>query len=211
MLVLRKNTLLALVLALVALVAVIACSSVGNNPDQSDTLIEVLSVAPVSSDPTNTAVSDSTTIMLKALPRNPDATTYFNDVTFSSYEVIYSALLAPIGGVVSTGYGPAGGTATLTLEVVPGSVKAAGFAGSTIEAFITVHGRDLSDHDLSFKASTTITFTTAPDTDADGIPDASDNCPLVFNPSQFDTFPAGGNGVGDCCDPTTPGYPVCSP
>lgn len=208
MLVLRKNTLLASVLALVALVAVIACSNVSNNPDNSDTIIEVLSVSPVSSDPNNTAVSDSTSIMVKALPRNPDATTFFNDVTFTNFEVTYSALLAPTSGLVTTGFVPAGGTATLTLVVVPGAVKMGGFAGNTIGARITVHGKDVSDHDLSFTATTTITFTTAPDTDSDGVPDASDNCPLVFNPSQFDNDL---DGIGDCCDSDTVTPPGCSP
>ena len=39
-----------------------------------------------------------------------------------------------------------------------------------------------------------------PDTDQDGIPDATDNCPLVYNPDQADSYPAGGNGKGDVCD-----------
>ena len=207
MLALKRNSLLASVLALFALAAVIACSSVGNNPDGSDTVIEVLEVTPVSSDPTNTAVDDSTTITLQALPRNPGATTFFNDVTFSDYEVTYSALLAPAGGTV-TGFVPAGGTATLTLVVVPGALKMGGFAGNTIGARITVHGKDVSDHDLSFTTTTTINFTTAPDTDSDGIPDASDNCPLVFNPSQFDNDL---DGIGDCCDSDTVTPPGCSP
>jgi hypothetical protein len=211
MLALKKNTLLAAVLALVALAAVIACGEVGNNPDNSDTVIEVLSTTPVSSDPTNTAVSDTTTIMLKAQPRNENATTFFNDVTFTDFEVSYSALLPAGGGTITTGFIPSGSTASLTVEVVPGAAKAGGFAGSTIVARVTVHGKDMSNHNLSFTATTTIAFTTAPDADADGVPDTTDNCPLVFNPSQLDTFPVGGNGVGDCCDPTTPGYPACSP
>jgi hypothetical protein len=36
------------------------------------------------------------------------------------------------------------------------------------------------------------------DQDADGIPDASDNCPVVYNPDQTDTD---GDGLGDACDP----------
>jgi len=207
----RKNSLLASVLALVALVAVIACNSVSNNPDRSDVLVEVVSAPLVSSDPTNTAVSDSATITVLSVPRNPGATTVFNDVTFTDYRVEYSALMAPLSGVITSGFLPAGGTGTLSLIVVPGALKQGGWAGSTITARITVHGKDLSDHDVQFTATTAITFTTAPDTDNDGIPDATDNCPLVFNPSQLDTFPVGGNGVGDCCDPTTPGFPVCSP
>ena len=40
--------------------------------------------------------------------------------------------------------------------------------------------------------------TPTPDSDGDGVPDTSDNCPLVANPSQVD---ADGDGTGDACDP----------
>jgi hypothetical protein len=43
----------------------------------------------------------------------------------------------------------------------------------------------------------TATPTQLPDDDGDGIPDAHDNCPSVFNPAQSD---ADGNGAGDACD-----------
>jgi len=36
-----------------------------------------------------------------------------------------------------------------------------------------------------------------PDTDGDGVPDASDNCPTVYNPDQIDTDD---DGYGDACD-----------
>jgi hypothetical protein len=46
---------------------------------------------------------------------------------------------------------------------------------------------------------------TATDRDGDGIPDSTDDCPLVFNPvrpmddgAQAD---ADGDGLGDACDP----------
>jgi hypothetical protein len=208
---LNRDGLRILVLASLALGAVIACNDVADDPDHSDSVIEVVSATPVSSDPTNVAASDSTTMVLMAQPRNPNATTFFNDVSLSSYTVSFSALLAPVSGVVGSGFVPAGGTATVTLVVVPGAVKFAGLAGNTVNARIDVEGQDFSGHDVSFTANVPVTFTTAPDSDADGVPDASDNCPLVFNPSQLDTFPVGGNGVGDCCDPTTPGYPACSP
>jgi hypothetical protein len=53
-----------------------------------------------------------------------------------------------------------------------------------------------------------------PDTDADGVADANDNCPNVPNPDQAD---ADGDHVGDACDPCTdldgdgfgdPGFPA---
>jgi len=207
----KRDAVRALVLAAVALGAVVACNNVADNPDHSDSVIQVVSATPVSSDPTNAAVSDSTTMVLMAQPRNPNATSFFNDVTLSTYKVGYSALLAPISGVIGSGFVPAGGTATLNLVVVSGATKFGGLAGNTINAHIEVKGQDFSGHDVSFSANVPVTFTTTPDQDSDGVPDASDNCPLVFNPSQLDTFPIGGNGVGDCCDPTTPGYPACSP
>lgn len=40
--------------------------------------------------------------------------------------------------------------------------------------------------------------TSAQDTDSDGVPDASDNCFEVSNPSQRDDS---GDGIGDLCDP----------
>jgi hypothetical protein len=204
----KKDVLRALVLASIALGAVIACNNVADNPTHSDSVIQVMSASPVSSDPSNAAVSDTTTMVLQAQPRNPGATTFFNDVTLTKYTVTFSALLAPVSGLVGSGFVPAGGSATLTLVVVPGSAKSAGLAGNTINAKIAVEGQDFSGHNVSFSASVPVTFTTAKDSDGDGVPDTLDNCPLVFNPSQIDS---NGNGIGDCCDPTTPGYPACSP
>ena len=39
--------------------------------------------------------------------------------------------------------------------------------------------------------------TSATDTDSDGIPDSSDNCPEDCNTQQLD---ADGDGIGDVCD-----------
>ena len=38
------------------------------------------------------------------------------------------------------------------------------------------------------------------DTDGDGIVNTSDNCPDDYNPNQEDTYPPGGNGIGNACD-----------
>ncbi len=38
------------------------------------------------------------------------------------------------------------------------------------------------------------------DSDGDGVLDGVDNCPAVFNADQEDSYPPGGNGMGDACD-----------
>lgn len=43
--------------------------------------------------------------------------------------------------------------------------------------------------------------TPLPDTDADGVPDATDNCPNVANPDQLDTD---ADGIGDACEEVIP-------
>jgi len=40
------------------------------------------------------------------------------------------------------------------------------------------------------------------DTDGDGVPNATDNCPTISNPDQADTD---GDGIGDACDPSSNG------
>lgn len=52
-------------------------------------------------------------------------------------------------------------------------------------------------HVCSGKLSVTACSTAPVDTDRDGIPDSSDNCPKVSNPDQKDSD---GDGVGDACD-----------
>jgi len=48
--------------------------------------------------------------------------------------------------------------------------------------------------------SALIEIQVGPDSDYDGIPDGTDNCPDDRNSYQEDTYPTGGNGLGDACD-----------
>jgi hypothetical protein len=52
---------------------------------------------------------------------------------------------------------------------------------------------------------TTTSTTINSDSDGDGVPDATDNCPTVCNPQQLD---ADNDSLGDLCDPL-PGCGGC--
>jgi hypothetical protein len=52
----------------------------------------------------------------------------------------------------------------------------------------------------------TIAASSGADTDGDGTPDASDNCPELANPGQED---CDGDGAGDACDASAAGSPDC--
>ena len=43
-------------------------------------------------------------------------------------------------------------------------------------------------------------YASGDDRDNDGISDTEDNCPDDYNPLQEDTYPPGGNGIGDACE-----------
>jgi hypothetical protein len=67
-----------------------------------------------------------------------------------------------------------------------------------------------SDCTITVSGDVTVTATFAIDIDGDGVADAVDNCPNVYNPLQLD---ANGNGIGDVCDPDPgcggEGQPAC--
>jgi YVTN family beta-propeller protein len=66
----------------------------------------------------------------------------------------------------------------------------------TGEKIFVVHGRDYF-YDTHYQIQV-VSEEPLPDTDADGIPDKDDNCPLLPNPNQEDIDH---DGFGDVCDP----------
>jgi hypothetical protein len=91
--------------------------------------------------------------------------------------------LLPDAGLVVSGTGSA-----RTLSITPAT-------GATGTATVTVEATDPAAN--STTTAFTVTIETQ-DTDGDGVPDGSDNCPTVPNPGQGD---ADGDGIGDVCDP----------
>jgi len=79
----------------------------------------------------------------------------------------------------------------------------AAFNGESIQGTWQLTVSDLAGADVGFLLRWCLIPTVQPDADADGVPDATDNCPLVANPAQTDTD---GDSVGDDCDgcPTDP-------
>jgi hypothetical protein len=62
------------------------------------------------------------------------------------------------------------------------------------KAHISYH--DSSNGDLKYARQ----VCESTDSDCDGVLNEQDNCPNNYNPSQLDTYPPLGNGIGDACD-----------
>ncbi len=80
------------------------------------------------------------------------------------------------------------------------TLSVSGPAGYTAYSWNCVGGNQVNNTislDDGDNATCSIILVDEADSDNDGIPDVSDNCPLVYNPDQTDTD---GNGIGDACE-----------
>ncbi len=147
-------------------------------------------------------ISDTFNVTTLASDTTPDAFVFVDQTNVQPNTLITSnpVTVAGINTVasisVSNGqYSINGGTYTS----LPGTVNigdtvrvrqtsSSNFSATT-EAVVTIGG-----------VSDTFSVTTLLDTDADGIPDVSDNCPNIANANQADTD---GDGIGDACEAPT--------
>jgi len=150
------------VLAAVTLVlaATAACNEV-DNEDQAENVVLVTGITVTGA--SVAGVEDTIANITYSLnPRggNPTdpATTFFHDVTLTSYSVGFEPAVIPSGtGAISTGYCIAGSSCTVSLVLVPIGSKPG--AGTTVFARIAVEGRDVNDNPVNFDATVPITFT----------------------------------------------------
>lgn len=103
--------------------------------------------------------------------------------------------------------GPSGSPGAAGPSGAPGSPGAPGSAGPSGPAGPTGEVEDSSCDPgevvtgfVDGEATCAAVAVPGIDTDADGVPDDLDNCPLVVNPSQSD---ADDDGIGDACDTST--------
>lgn len=152
------RTLRAAAVGVALLAAGVACNDLGNEGDRAEAVVLVTGSAVAgasAADGLNTSVTLSLTVEDRT---GSAAGSFFNDVVFQSYSVVFTpTLVVPdITGVVNSGYVPIGSTASLALDVVTSGMEA---AGSTVMANIGVAGQDVNGRPVTFSTLVAITFT----------------------------------------------------
>jgi hypothetical protein len=143
------------------LVTVLVTVALGCNktddPKAAETIILVTGVT-IAGQSVASATDTTAHIDYTMNPRQKDATTFFNDVTLTSYSVSFEPpVVAPMSGAISTGFCPAAqGACAIDIILVPNGSKPG--AGTSVVAKIAVEGRDVNENPVNFTASAAITF-----------------------------------------------------
>ena len=152
-------TQLAVVAALVlALGTMVACNDF-DDADDGEVVVEVTATTLAGTD---TAVGEDVfaTLTLSLQDRSGIATSFFNDVLFTSYTVSFTT--APptdiTTGVITTNACPIGGTCDLTLFMVDQGERV---AGGTQVGIVRVQGMDLNGNPVNFTHQVVISYDNA--------------------------------------------------
>jgi len=140
-----------------ALVATgLACNDIGNEGDRAEAVV-LVTAAGVAGEGVADGLNTSVTLSLTVEDRTGSAGSFFNDVVFLNYSVVFSptAIVPDVTGLVNSGYVPIGGTATLTLDLVASGAEA---AGSTVVGTVSVNGQDVNGRPVSFSHPVAIAF-----------------------------------------------------
>jgi hypothetical protein len=143
-------------LVAVALVAAVApaCNQT-DDPGSAEAVVLVTSVS-VAGLSVASALDTTASIGYELNPRNTGATTFYHDITLTSYTVAFNpAVVAPMSGVLPTAF--CSGACTVDLVLVPNGSKPG--AGTTVIATVDIDGKDLNDNPVSFSATVPLAFT----------------------------------------------------
>jgi hypothetical protein len=142
--------------ALALLMAVAPACNKTDDPGQAESVVLVTGI-----DTTGLSVAapepTAATLTYTVNPRNETATTFYHDVTLTSYSVSFNpAVVAPMSGAISTGYCQTGATCAVTLTLVPSGSKPG--AGTTVIASVDVEGKDINDNAVNFSVTVPLAF-----------------------------------------------------
>jgi hypothetical protein len=152
---LRPTRLAALAAVALVLAAAAACNDV-DDPGTAESVVLVTGVSTAGLSVAS-AVDTTATLTYTLNPRHPEATSFYHDINLTSYTVSFSpAVVASMGGAISTGFCPAGTSCAVTLALVPNGLKPG--AGTTVIATVQVEGRDVNDNPVNFDATIPLTF-----------------------------------------------------
>ena len=141
-----------------------ACNDIGNDGNNAEVVVVVSSITPAG---LSVAGGGDTTVTLGLTLKDRTsgfASSFFNNVTFVSYQVSFVNLsggtvpASILPSPINSGYSALGSTASLVLILIPAaSPKPA--AGDVVVASVNVDGQDLQGRPFSFTADVGLQFT----------------------------------------------------
>jgi len=150
---------LAALAALALVLAAPACNKVADKPGHAEAVIEVTAIT--TGGTSVAATTDATaTLTLAVRDRSSgQATTFFNDVTFTNFTVVFTPSgMVPDGtGLISTGFCAIGSVScALVLTLVLNGSKPA--AGTVVSGAVHVEGHDFVGNPLFFDTNVVLVF-----------------------------------------------------